>query len=383
MSAAPSPRAERWNFALVDVACEAWRSHSSVLTRGDELESVESRFFNPPPKCSVRKRRIRDWGPTEICPWPIDLPIRCDVDISASRIRIDEATRRDPRPQLRKARIVRHDTLDLPDKRQGTRVIILFDQSLNLRNRFVCSPPGIHGAIHAPYRSESNQRNQDCGWNSDSRLPECVPDARGAPATHNWSGHIIPAAGQRRMDVRCGGVSCRSVLVQRSIDDRFELRRDVRTYRSQAGRRLVENRVHHRKLMLAGERQPACEHLVQHNTERPNVGHRVRRRTGELLWSHVGDCPQRRPGARDSCLAEVNQFRDAEIDDFGEPVLGEHQVRRLDVAVDNPRGMRLGEPLSHLHGYVKRLMDGQRTSLDALLQRLAVIKGHHDEHLAV
>ena len=79
----------------------------------------------------------------------------------------------------------------------------------------------------------------------------------------------------------------------------------------------------------------------------------------------------------------ADELRQAEVDDLDLPFAGEHQVRRLDVAVDDSGAVGFGESLRHLDGNVERVVDGKRSARDALFQSLALVVGHDEIELAV
>ena len=67
---------------------------------------------------------------------------------------------------------------------------------------------------------------------------------------------------------------------------------------------------------------------------------------------------------------------------FTTPSRGDEHVRRLDVAVDDPARVRLGQPARRSGRDAHRLFDRQRPSRDPLLQRLAVVQRHRQIELS-
>ena len=61
----------------------------------------------------------------------------------------------------------------------------------------------------------------------------------------------------------------------------------------------------------------------------------------------------------------------------------EHDICRLDVAVDDILPVRFGEPCGNLHGDVDRLLEGQRAIGDLFPEALAFYILHRDERLSV
>ena len=99
---------------------------------------------------------------------------------------------------------------------------------------------------------------------------------------------------------------------------------------------------------LAFERPSPGQHLEQHDAERPDVGGRPDAAEPDLLRRHVRGAPDRlvRPGDPGVLL----ELGDAEVEDLHQSVGTEHHVRRLDVAMHDALGVRLGEPVGDLGG---------------------------------
>ena len=90
---------------------------------------------------------------------------------------------------------------------------------------------------------------------------------------------------------------------------------------------------------------------------------------GCLFGTHVGGRPEIDAGRRQPRrFVLVGGSRNAEIRDQGVAVL-EEDVLRLDVAVDDPMGMRVVEGVSDLAGGAHRVLDRQPTlTLEAITQ---------------
>ena len=63
------------------------------------------------------------------------------------------------------------------------------------------------------------------------------------------------------------------------------------------------------------------------------------------------------------------------------PALGHEEVRRLDVAVNDPFGMRGRKAIRNLAADVEHLLDRQRLAGDSLLERAAIEQFQHDVRL--
>jgi hypothetical protein len=99
----------------------------------------------------------------------------------------------------------------------------------------------------------------------------------------------------------------------------------------------------------AGERRFAGQHLVQHRAEGVDVGSRVHRLAARLLGAHVGGCADRhaRLGEPLAGLVARERAADAEVGDQRVAV-GEQDVLRLHIAVDDAVAVGEIEPVGHL-----------------------------------
>jgi hypothetical protein len=70
---------------------------------------------------------------------------------------------------------------------------------------------------------------------------------------------------------------------------------------------------------------------------------------------------------------------EAEVEDLDAPVAGQEQVLGLEVAVDDAARVGGGQPVCDLPGVVDRLAQRQRTSCQALAQRVALEQLHYGE----
>ena len=79
----------------------------------------------------------------------------------------------------------------------------------------------------------------------------------------------------------------------------------------------------------------------------------------------------------------LGQLGEAEVEDLGRVVLGDHHVRGLEVAVDDAGGVGAGEGVGDLLGVAQAAAEGQRPLAHALLEGLPGDELHDDEVLPV
>ena len=124
------------------------------------------------------------------------------------------------------------------------------------------------------------------------------------------------------------------------------------------------------------ERAAAGEDLVEHQAERVDVAARRDLAAGELLGRHVG----RRAGAQHF----AGGAGEAEVGDPDLAAAVEHDVRRLEIAMDDAAIVRGGEPGADLPRELDRAV--LREAADAAEQRreiLAVHVFHREERVAL
>jgi hypothetical protein len=106
--------------------------------------------------------------------------------------------------------------------------------------------------------------------------------------------------------------------------------------------------------VVAGEGQAPAQHLVEHHAQRVEVGLGRRCLAGDHLGRHVGGCPADGVCVGERRLVVVERLGEAEVDDLEQVavgrLLGEDDVRRLEVAVDDALAVRGVERIADLGG---------------------------------
>ena len=160
-----------------------------------------------------------------------------------------------------------------------------------------------------------------------------------------------------------------------------------------------ENRGHRVRDGLPGKRERPAEHLVEDAPERPDVGSLVDAPAARGLRAHVrrrsedhtghrserGDGRRHRGiGRRGAAVARrVERLGETEVEDLDHAVGGQLDVRRLQVAVNDPALVRRLERLRDLPREIDRFGEGQPSSLQALGQILAGDQLHREEAMAL
>jgi hypothetical protein len=142
----------------------------------------------------------------------------------------------------------------------------------------------------------------------------------------------------------------------------------------------MQDRLEHLEVGGPAERPLSREQLVQHDPEREDVAAHVERFPERLFRRHVGNGPhhdagpgQRQLGARDAVRRRrVLEAREAEVGELGVAAARHEDVARLDIAVQDPGGMRGGQRVGHAHHQVDDLAPRPLVGARPLVQRAAV-----------
>ncbi len=129
--------------------------------------------------------------------------------------------------------------------------------------------------------------------------------------------------------------------------------------------------------------QVSGEHLVEHGAHRVDVGARIAAAAPDLLRRHVVGRAhgggERSPGEP----ARRGEDRDAEVEQLHLALRRHQHVLRLDVAVEHPLGVEVGQGGADLAGEVEGLLGGERVLAEQRSQRTALHVLHHHVHPAL
>ena len=185
-------------------------------------------------------------------------------------------------------------------------------------------------------------------------------------------------------------------LVETAENHPLEVARQPRDHAARWFRRFRQDRRECRHLCRTVERAAARDHFVEHGTEGKDIGSRVRRFSLDLFGSHVSRGAQDRPflGLRAlrslgavcrellACRIEASrlgQLREAEIQNLDGASVADHDVRWLDVAMQNPGGVRRRQRICNLHRVLQAVRNRQSVAGKQLGQRRARDVLHRDE----
>ena len=135
-----------------------------------------------------------------------------------------------------------------------------------------------------------------------------------------------------------------------------------------------------RGFALAREWMAPGQQLVKQDAQRPHVGAVVELVTAGLLGRHVGERSETHAGPRE--VGELASGQ-AEVEDLHFVIVGDQNVRRLDVAMDDAELMGMSEAARDLRHDGDGVLDRERSLLHALRQRSALIERHGEEEAAV
>ncbi len=199
-------------------------------------------------------------------------------------------------------------------------------------------------------------------------------------AHHHRSQHRLPVAHPHQVGTHLAGglVAVRRVLRQRLEHDRVQRGRDRRVQLRRGARVLPDVLVGDRDRGVPGERRVAGEQLEQHAACGVDVRPGVHRLAACLLRGEVLRGPDDGRGLGD-VLALAQRAGDAEVHHLDRAGGVDHDVGRLDVAVDDAVLVREVERGADVGHHLDDALLGQRTGrLDDLAERLPVDELHDD-----
>ncbi len=181
----------------------------------------------------------------------------------------------------------------------------------------------------------------------------------------------------------CGGVALVRLLLHGADRDLLQADRNGGIDLARTLGLLVELHQRHADSAVAVKRKLACEHLIEHNAHRIDVGFAVGHIAARLLGRDIVNRTDRLIGHGARRL--VGEARNAEVRHLDGAVLQEHDVLRLDVAVNDAALVGVLQSAEHLCGEMQRILPlDHALALDVFLQGDTVDVLHHDilDHVA-
>ena len=227
-------------------------------------------------------------------------------------------------------------------------------------------------------------------------LPRC--DRSGNRDAGDYRIRVALQAQQLRPHLSRALVAQLPVFLQRPVDDVLELGWNIGIHSRCRDGRTVENRIKDYSRAFAAERKHACRHFVQHHSERKKIGAGIERLGANLFRGHISHRAQHGSGPRQeqflrgicvrfrsrNCRRRAgNDLSQSKIQYLCVTALGDENVCRLDVTVNDALGMRGVQPVGDVYCEYKKLFQFQRLPLNLVLQSHAVEKLHADERFAI
>ena len=148
------------------------------------------------------------------------------------------------------------------------------------------------------------------------------------------------------------------ILLQQPEHKAFERRREIASMRRRQLGLIVKNRVRNRDLLIPTKWLSSGEHLVEHDTERPQVRTSVHVLAPDLLRRHIGHRPEADAGFAQTLIPRFGQSK---VEDPHRAVGQQHDVARLQVAVHDSGGVCGLQPFSDLSRDLQSLAHGNGT----------------------
>src|SRR5206468_12834032 len=177
----------------------------------------------------------------------------------------------------------------------------------------------------------------------------------------------------------CAVIPFLAIFAQRFADNLLKLGRSVRDVTRERRWFLLKNRSHYLSWRFASEWRMPRYHFVKHHAETPNIGTLINLRAARLFRRHItngsqyrpqiglSECHRSCPVRRSPWHAEAlrrrlgeggfRQLRNPKVEYFHVSVRPEHNVLRLDVAMDNARFVSGGKRACHLDRDVNSFTD--------------------------
>jgi hypothetical protein len=183
----------------------------------------------------------------------------------------------------------------------------------------------------------------------------------------------------------CVRIARRRILRETSVNDRLDFGGHVRSHAPKGRRLIAEDCSDDAQFRTATEWPARRQHLVKDRSEREDIRARINRTALGLLGRHVRrrahDEARSRAQRRHSRLSGtgLNELGKSEVENLGTPVARDHDVGRLDIAMNDAACMRRVQSRCDLRTVLERLRNWQRALGKHFVERCALDELHCDE----
>ena len=249
-------------------------------------------------------------------------------------------------------------------------------QPLDFGNGLLLNPSRAPELHRLPDTERGGGRERDRRGHQDGRPP---------PGRLGRAGDLCVARVNFRAKHPGIRVAGRRILREAAIHDGLDVRLNVRPHAAKQWRLVAQDRRDGAQLCRADERPAAGQHLVEDGAEGEDVGPRVDWASFGLFWRHVRRRAHDQPGPRAQrrhrllCRRPFDELRDAEVEDLRPAVAGDHDVGRLDVAVDDAVGVRSRKRGGDLSTRLERRRHRQGALREDPIERRPLDELHGDE----
>jgi hypothetical protein len=170
------------------------------------------------------------------------------------------------------------------------------------------------------------------------------------------------------------------ILRLRGRDDALQRLGNLRIQSARRRRHLVQNRVKQRRPVEMGEGSRGGCDLVEDTARGINIGARIGELGANLLGRHVRQRPELIVASAGRLLSgrRLQELRNPEVENLHAPVTRHHDIRGLQIAMDDSVVVRRLQAVGQLDPERAHFRLGQRSVANALLERDAV-DVFHDE----
>ena len=213
-------------------------------------------------------------------------------------------------------------------------------------------------------KADDQRKDQRCHEAPQDRLGGMAPAPAPGTLQRNDAPRLDRLIGQKAAQVLsqlCRGcIALAGVLGHGLEDDGFQIAGDVRIELARPRRLFVRHLFDQPRPMGFGEGRPPGQQLVKRNAKTVDIAARIGLAL-EALRGHVAQCADDVAGLGQ--FVAVLRLGQTEIGQPHRAARVQQQVGRLDVAVQNPLPVRVGQGLGHLHGHLRRTPEVLRVRL--------------------